>query len=64
MVSRYANFISACHSCSDKINCDLMLSEPQHDKTNNLACASVKDSDQPWHLFCLIRVFAVYIELN
>ena len=33
--------------------------EPQHDKTNNVACVPSKDSDQPGHLPSLIRVFAV-----
>ena len=33
--------------------------EPSHDKTNRMACAPSKDSDQPWHPPSLIRVFAV-----
>ena len=33
--------------------------EPPHDKTNKMTCAPSKDSDQPWHLPSLIRVFAV-----
>ena len=36
-----------------------LLSELRHDKTNKMACASSKDSDQPEHLPSLIRVFAV-----
>ena len=33
--------------------------EPGHDKTNKMACAPSKDSDQPGHPLSLIRVFAV-----
>ena len=33
--------------------------EPQHDKTNKMACAPSEDSDQPGHSPSLIRVFAV-----
>ena len=33
--------------------------EPPHDKTNKMACAPSKDSDQPRHLPNLIQVFAV-----
>ena len=33
--------------------------EPPHDKTNKMACAPSKDSDQPGHPPSLIRVFAV-----
>ena len=33
--------------------------EPSHDKTNKVASAPNKDSDQPGHLPSLIRVFAV-----
>ena len=36
--------------------------EPQHDKTNKLACAPSEDSDQPWHSPSLIRLFAVCIK--
>ena len=32
---------------------------PPYDKTNKMACAPSKDSDQPGHLPSLIRVFAV-----
>ena len=37
-----------------------MINEPPHDKTNKMACAPSKDSDQPGHLPSLIRVFAVH----
>ena len=33
--------------------------EPQHDKTNKMACAPSQDSDQPGHPPSLSRVFAV-----
>ena len=33
--------------------------EPPHDKTNKVACAPSKDSNQPKHPPSLIRVFAV-----
>ena len=33
--------------------------ESTHEKTNKMACAPCKDSDQPRHLLSLIRVFAV-----
>ena len=33
--------------------------KPPHDKTNRMACAPSKDSDQPGHLPSLIRVFTV-----
>ena len=35
------------------------LKEPPHDKTNKMACAPSKDSDQPGHPTSLIRVFIV-----
>ena len=34
--------------------------EPPHDKTNKMACAPSKSSDQPGHPPSLIRVFAVH----
>ena len=37
----------------------IWLLEPPHDKTNKMACAPNKDSDQPGHPPSLIRVFAV-----
>ena len=33
--------------------------EPPHDKTNKMACAPSKDSDQPEHLPSLIKIFTV-----
>ena len=33
--------------------------ERSHDKTNQMACASSEESDQPGHPPSLIRVFAV-----
>ena len=36
--------------------------EPQHNKTNNMACAPSEDSDQPGHPPSLIKVFAVSME--
>ena len=36
-----------------------LVFEPPHDKTNKMACAPSKDSDQPGHPPSLIRVFAV-----
>ena len=36
--------------------------EPPHDKTNKMAYATSKDSDQPSHLPSLIRVFAVCVK--
>ena len=35
------------------------VNEPPHDKTNRMACAPSKDSDQPEHPPSLIRVLAV-----
>ena len=35
------------------------VTEPSHDKTNKMACAPSKDSDQPGHSPSLIRDFAV-----
>ena len=32
--------------------------EPQHEISNNVICASSKDSDQPAHMHSLIRAFA------
>ena len=40
---------------------NLTTFEPQHDKTNKVASAPSKDSDQPGHPLSLIRVFAVAI---
>ena len=36
--------------------------EPPHDKINKMACAPSEDSDQPWHLSSLIRIFAVHMK--
>ena len=36
------------------------LSEPQHDKTNKVACAT--SEDEPGHPPCQIRVFAVHMK--
>ena len=36
--------------------------EPQHDKTNKVACTPSEDSDQPGHPPSLIRVIAVRME--
>ena len=33
-----------------------------HDKTNKMTCALSEDSDQPWHMPSLIRVFAVCVK--
>ena len=44
------------HSCTATL---IIIIEPQHDKTNNVACALSEDSDQPGHLPSLIRVFGV-----
>ena len=38
----------------------ITITEPPHDKTNNMACAPSQDSDQPGHPPRLIRVFAVH----
>ena len=38
----------------------MLAYEPSHDKSNKLACAPSKDSDQPGHPPSLIRVFAVH----
>ena len=40
-------------------NLKTSTNEPPHDKTNKMACAPSKDSDQPGHPPSLIRVFAV-----
>ena len=37
----------------------VLWNELPHDKTNKMACAPSKDSDQPGHLLSLISVFAV-----
>ena len=34
--------------------------EPPHDKTNKMTFTPSEDSDQPWHLPSLIRVYAVH----
>ena len=39
--------------------CVQKITEPQHDKTKNMACAPSEESDQLGHLPSLIRVFAV-----
>ena len=51
LVSRF------CTHCNSKLSGG--LSEPPHDKTNKMAFAPSKDSDQPGHPPSLIRVFAV-----
>ena len=45
-----------------RVNLDIQhrsVNEPQHDKTNKMACAPSEDSDQPGHPPSLTRVFAV-----
>ena len=44
---------------SEKGNRFSVTNKPPHNKTNKMAYASSKDSDQPGHLPSLIRVFAV-----
>ena len=39
---------------------DANIYEPVQDKTNKMACAHSKDSDQPGHLPSLIRDFIVH----
>ena len=39
----------------------LILIEPLHDKTNKMTWTPIEDSDQPWHLPSLTRVFTVRI---
>ena len=49
-------------SCAHQIHHMMNIentNEPPHDKTNNMARAPSKDSDQPGHPPSLIRVFAV-----
>ena len=36
--------------------------EPDHDKTNKVACVPSEDSDQPGHLPSLIKVFGVRLK--
>ena len=51
------------HTCSWKYDGQSIVSfEPPHDKTNKMACAPSKDSDQPGHLPSLIRVFTVHLK--
>ena len=45
--------------CMNNTAWESVQSEPPHDKTNKMACAPGKDSDQTGHLPSLIRVFAV-----
>ena len=46
-----------CSECiTQSVTC---VFEPPHDKTNKMECVPSEDSDQPWHLPSLIRVFAV-----
>ena len=37
--------------------------EPQHEISNNVVCATSKDSDQPAHTRSLIRVFASRVNI-
>ena len=39
-----------------------MIFDPAYDKTNKMACAPNKDSDQLGHLASLIRAFAVHMK--
>ena len=64
--SRQICVVSAIQSNSSSLhrdkNVETMIRgtlEPPHDKTNEMACAPSKDSDQPGHPPSLIRVFAV-----
>ena len=38
--------------------------EPQHDKTNKMACVPSKDSDQPGHLPSLISLLSAWRNLR
>ena len=53
--------LSYCHIFRDVCSFQTMqiTNELQHVKTNKVACAPSKDSDQPGHPLCLIRVFIV-----
>ena len=48
------NVFSMC-LCDSDIDC---LSEPPHEISNNVVCATSKGSDQPAHMCSLIRSFA------
>ena len=41
------------------LNVNIKTTELHHDKTNEMACAPSKDSDQPGHSPSLIRIFVV-----
>ena len=40
------------------------ISEPQHEISNNVVCATSKASDQPMHTHSLIRAFASRLNKN
>ena len=40
------------------ISCIIYISEPWHEISNNVVCATIKGSDQPAHMCRLIRAFA------
>ena len=60
--------------CKHMPNCNLLLIldtssfdvhafEPQHEISNNVVCASSKDSDQPAYMCSLIRAFASHLNI-
>ena len=40
-----------------------LLNEPWHEISNNVVCATSKDSDQPAHIRSLIRAFAFCLNI-
>ena len=60
--SRHISPVLWCHflwNYASKCKQFKVKHEPPHDKTNKMACASSKDSDQPGHPPSLIKVFTV-----
>ena len=41
----------------------VIINEPQHEIPNNVVCMISKGSDQPVHMHCLLRAFAIYLSI-
>ena len=57
--SRYLLWCSYVQWYHDQSTNYKRIKSAPHDKTNKMVCVPSEDSDQPWHMPSLIRVFAI-----
>ena len=59
LISNYEYFLfrnNTTISLYNTLNFSEFIIEPPHDKTDNIVCAPIEDSDQPGHLISLFAV--------